>query len=68
MPDIGKTSKMFDPLMLSEFGTILCSDENVYSHALQGLLNNDGCAEPCQPSMVMLGSFYKRGFVEIQVR
>ena len=68
MPDIGKTSKMFDPVMLSEFGTVLCSDEEVYDHAMESLLNNDDCDPLSLPTVVMLGTFYKRGSVEIKVR
>ena len=66
MPDIGKTSKMFDPVMLSEFGTVLCSDEEVYDHAMESLLNNDDCDQLSLPTVVMLGTFYKRGSVEIK--
>ena len=59
---------MFDPVMLSEFGTVLCSDQNVYDHAMESLLNNDDCDQLSPPLVVMLGTFYKRGSVQIQVR
>ena len=64
MPDIGKSSKVFDHKMLPEFGTILCSDTRVYNFVLESLTNNSFS----QPTVLeMLGSFYKRGWVEIKV-
>ena len=64
MPDIGKSSKVFDHKMLSEFGTILCSDTRVHNFVLENLTNNSS-SEPTV--LEMLGSFYKRGWVEIKV-
>ena len=63
MPDIGKSSKVFDDKMLSEFGTILCSDVKVHNFVLESLTDTSSS----QPSVIMLGSFYKRGHVEIKV-
>ena len=63
MPDIGKSSKVFDHKMVSEFGTILCSDMRVHNFVLSCLTDNSSN----QPSVIMLGSFYKRGYVEIKV-
>ena len=54
---------MFDHKMLSDFGTILCSDMRVHNFVLESLADNS----PSQPSVIMLGSFYKRGWVEIKV-
>ena len=51
--------------MLSEFGTILCSDRRVHNFVLESLTNNSSS----QPKVLeMLGSFYKRGWVEIKVK
>ena len=49
--------------MLSEFGTILCSDMKVHNFVLESLTTESSCP----PSVIMLGSFYKRGYVEIKV-
>ena len=62
MPDIGKSSKVFDHKMLSEFGTVLCSDMRVHNFVVESLTENSH-----QPAVMMLGSFYKRGWVEIKV-
>ena len=48
--------------MLSEFGTVLCSDMRVHNFVVESLTDNSH-----QPAVMMLGSFYKRGWVEIKV-
>ena len=68
VPDCGKTSKVYEPLvMLSEFGTILCSEVEVYDLVLEGLLNNHHSDISARPAVILLGSFHKRGSVEIKV-
>ena len=50
--------------MLAEFGTILCSSTNIYESIVESLINNvkDGQNKPL---VLILGSYHKRGFVEI---
>ena len=66
VPDNGKCSKMFDLSMLAEYGTILCSSTTIHENVVESLINNakDGQDRPL-PVVLILGSYYKRGFVEI---
>ena len=68
VPDNGKSAQMFDPQMLSHFGTILCSDSTVLNYINEGLINNnhdEGLMTGGLPEVKHLGNYYKRGFVEI---
>ena len=64
VPDNGKCSRMFDLSMLAEHGTILCSSTSIYTSVMESLINNDKNGQ-CRPLVLILGSYHKRGFVEI---
>ena len=64
VPDNGKCSKMFDLSMLAEYGTILCSSTSIYDNVVESLINNHKDGQN-RPLVLILGSYYKRGFVEI---
>ena len=64
VPDNGKCSKMFDLSMLAEFGTILCSSTSICESVTESLINNDKDGHN-RPVVLILGSYHKRGFVEI---
>ena len=52
--------------MLAEYGTILCSSTTIHENVVESLINNakDGQDRPL-PVVLILGSYHKRGFVEI---
>ena len=50
--------------MLAEFGTILCSSTSICESVTESLINNDKDGH-IRPVVLILGSYYKRGFVEI---
>ena len=64
VPDNGKCSKMFDLSMLAEYGTILCSSTSIHDNVVESLINNHKDGQN-RPLVLKLGSYYKRGFVEI---
>ena len=61
MPETGKTTKMFKPSHLNDFGTILCSDFEIVKQIKQQQEEESSC------NILMLGDFHKRGSIEIKV-
>ena len=57
----GKTTKQFQKQFLSQFGTILCSDQKVVNQVMLDM-QEDSTAQ-----VLMLGDFHKKGSVEILV-
>ena len=62
VPEPGKTTRQLQPAFLSQFGTVLCSDQGVLDQVVQ-TMGEEGPAQ-----VLLLGDFHKRGSVQILVR
>ena len=66
-------TRMCSPSLLAQYGTVLCSDHSVVAHVREAMVNNINSSNNSdvnnninkQPAVIMLGSFHKRGEVEI---
>ena len=69
-------TRVCSPSLLAQYGTLLCSDHSVVTHVREALVNNINNSDVNinndinnnvnkQPAVIMLGSFHKRGEVEI---
>ena len=71
-------TRVCSPSLLAQYGTLLCSDHSVVAHVREALVNNINSSSDVnnndvnnntnvnkQPAVIMLGSFHKRGEVEI---
>ena len=70
-------TRVCSPSLLAQYGTVLCSDHSVVAHVREALVNNINTTTTTnnnsdvnnninkQPAVIMLGSFHKRGEVEI---
>ena len=73
-------TRVCSPSLLAQYGTLLCSDHSVVAHVREALVNNINTSNSNssnntnsdvnnninkQPAVIMLGSFHKRGEVEI---